>query len=128
MQTIPSRQGLTEGKMRTEKWALFLVLFATLLTSTGQLFYKLGIGSLSLVSVMDNYLLLLGLFLYITAMFLILIALKYGELSVLYPVIAMSYVWVALLSIFFLGEPVGFLKWSGVFAIVAGITLIGAGS
>lgn len=114
--------------MRTEKWAVFLVLSATLLTSTGQLFYKLGIGSLSLASLMNNYLLLLGLFLYIIAMFLILIALKYGELSVLYPVIAMSYVWVALLSIFFLGEPMSFFKWSGVFAIVAGIALIGAGS
>ena len=114
--------------MRTEKWAVFLVLFATLLTSTGQLFYKMGLERLSLASVMDNYLLLLGLFLYIIAMFLILIALKYGELSVLYPVIAMSYVWVALLSIFFLGEPMGFLKWSGVSAIIVGIALIGAGS
>jgi uncharacterized membrane protein len=54
-------------------------------------------------------------------------ALQGGELSVLYPLVSLGYVWVCLLSIRFLGERMNSVKWTGVAFIVAGVALIGVG-
>ena len=50
-----------------------------------------------------------------------------GEVSVLYPLLAMSYVWVSLLSIWFLGEVMTSVKWMGVMGIILGVSFIGIG-
>ena len=55
---------------------------------------------------------------------LFIFALKYGKLSVLYPVIATSYVWVALLSSKVLAEPLSIPKWGGITLILFGIALV----
>ena len=59
---------------------------------------------------------------------LLIIAFKGGEVSVLYPIIATSYVWVSLLSMKFLDEKINIFKWIGISIIIAGIILIGYGS
>ena len=46
----------------------------------------------------------------------------------LYPVISMSYVWVALFSKVFLHEEMNKYKWLGIILIVGGVILIGFGS
>jgi drug/metabolite transporter (DMT)-like permease len=56
-----------------------------------------------------------------------LIAFRGGELSVLYPLIALSYVWVAILSKIFLGDMMNPFKWAGIIFIMAGVSLIGIG-
>jgi uncharacterized membrane protein len=61
-----------------------------------------------------------------TAMFIP--ALKGGELSVLYPLVALTYVWVSLLSVKFLNEKMNKMKWIGILLILFGVTLIGIGS
>ena len=66
--------------------------------------------------------------LYIVGGILIIVALRGGEVSVLYPIIATSYIWVSFLSIYFLGEVMNAYKWLGVISIIAGIALIGYGS
>jgi len=58
---------------------------------------------------------------------ILVIALKHGELSVLYPIIAMSFVWVSFLSIIFLNEIMNIWKWAGVITIILGICFIGKG-
>ncbi len=55
---------------------------------------------------------------------LLVIALKHGNLSILYPILATSYIWVALLSVRFLDEPFSAAQWVGVLLIVGGISLI----
>jgi drug/metabolite transporter (DMT)-like permease len=45
-------------------------------------------------------------------------------LSVLYPVLATSYIWVGWLSVRYLGEPFSGVQWAGVVLIVLGIGLI----
>ena len=61
--------------------------------------------------------------------FLLIMALRDGELSVLYPIIAMSYVWVALLSMYFFGDHMNMFKVAGIALIIGGVALLGrAGS
>jgi drug/metabolite transporter (DMT)-like permease len=116
--------------MKTELWAIGLVLFATSLGSFGPLFLKKASGKISLnvKSLLMNRNLLIGLFFYAISTILFIPALKGGELSVLYPFVALVYVWVSLLSMKFLGERMSRMKWFGVLLILVGVSLIGLGS
>ena len=121
---------MANAKRKTATWAMALVFFFTFLTSTAQLFYKLGADKLKfdLMALATNYPLLLGAGLYVISAILLMIALRGGELSVLYPLVSLSYVWVSLLSIFFLNEQMNPLKWMGVCVIIIGVSYIGIGS
>lgn len=116
--------------MATKLWAALLVLFTTLLTSSAQLLWKKGSASLAfnISSIITNYYLIGGLLLYVVGGALIIISFRGGEVSVLYPIIATSYIWVSFLSIYFLGEIMNSFKWLGIASIIAGIVLIGLGS
>ncbi len=116
--------------MRTKWWSILLMVLCTFLTATGQLFWKISTKNLefSILSLITNYALILGFVLYALAAVLFVIALKYGDLSVLYPIIATSFIWVSLISLFFFNEALGFLKIFGVISILGGISLIGKGS
>lgn len=116
--------------MATKLWAALLVLFTTLLTSSAQLLWKKGSATLTfdISSIIANYYILGGILLYIIGGTLIILAFRGGEVSVLYPIIATSYIWVSLLSVKFLGEIMNNFKWIGIASIIAGIVLIGYGS
>ena len=109
--------------METKLWAVFLVLLCTLMTSTAQIVYKFGVRPFNI------YLILLGLIIYGIAASVLITALKGGDLSVLYPIIATSYIWVSLFSpIFFASDSMNLLKWVGIIFIILGISFIGFGS
>lgn len=116
--------------MKTKLWAMGMVLFCTLLTSTAQLFYKYGSAALNfnILSIITNTSLLMGLLLYAVGGTILILSFRGGEVSVLYPIIATSYIWVSFLSIYFLNESMNIFKWLGVFTIMMGIILIGYGS
>ena len=116
--------------MKTKPWAIGLVIASTALTATAQIFYKIAANNmtLSLASITSNLHLFIGLFIYGVAAMMLIIALKYGELSVLYPIISLSFVWVNLLSMRFLAEPLTALKWTGIIFIIAGVSFIGFGN
>ncbi len=116
--------------MATERWAVALVVFMTLITSTAQIFYKLAAVnfSLSVGGILLNWPLWVGGVLYIISSILMVISFKGGDISVLYPLIALSYVWVSIASpLVFQTDSMNPLKWSGVGAIVLGVSLIGIG-
>lgn len=69
--------------------------------------------------------LFLGYSLYGVSTLLMIAALKYGELSILYPVIAMTYVWVTILSVLIHNETLNLLKIGGLFSIVLGVAVLG---
>jgi undecaprenyl phosphate-alpha-L-ara4N flippase subunit ArnE len=50
--------------------------------------------------------------------------LKYGRLSILYPVLATSYIWVVLFSQIFLKEPFPAYKWVGIGLIIISVVII----
>ena len=116
--------------MAAKSWSVLLVLFTTLLTSSAQILWKIGSAALSfdIVNILTNYYLIGGVILYIVGGALIIISFRGGEVSVLYPIIATSYVWVSLLSVKFLGEQMNAFKWIGIAGIIMGIVLIGYGS
>ena len=118
--------------MATKLWAIGLVLVCTLLTSSAQIFYKKSVETLSwnILSIITNVNLIIGMALYLIGAILLILSFRGGEVSVLYPIIATSYIWVSFFSMYFLPEPelMTPFKWLGVFTIVAGIALIGFGS
>lgn len=116
--------------MATELWAVGLVVFATLIGALGPIYLKKGSKkfNLQIKEQMKNYELMLGVLFYGMATIIFIPALKGGELSVLYPLISLSYVWVSLLSIKLLNEKMNRFKWLGVVVIIIGVSFIGIGS
>jgi len=114
----------------TALWAILLMFLTTVLTSTAQTLYKLGIADLhfNIISIITNWPIILGLCIYAIGAGIMIIALKGGEVSVLYPIIATSYLWVSIISMIFFKEPMNALKWSGIATIMIGVSLIGLGS
>ncbi len=76
---------------------------------------------------LQNFPLLLGLLLYGTGMLLLLSALRTGDLSTLYPFVALSYIWVSILAFMFLGETLTLFHWLGILFIFGGVSAIGVG-
>ncbi|MDP2749741.1 MAG: hypothetical protein Q8O89_02835 [Nanoarchaeota archaeon] len=111
---------------------MIAILFTTILTSSAQILWKLGtqtIDTKNVSTIIFNPHIIGGFCIYGIGAFILISALKRGELSVLYPIIAMSYVWVALAVPFFIGnDSMNSLKWIGIAFIVLGVSCIGIGS
>ncbi|MDP3764991.1 MAG: EamA family transporter [Nanoarchaeota archaeon] len=116
--------------MATQLWAIGLVISATIIGAFGPILLKKASAKKlsSIKSLSTNYHLFGGVALYAIGTMLFIPALKGGELSVLYPFVALAYVWVSLLSVKFLGEKMNKLKWFGIVLIIVGVSLIGIGS
>ena len=71
-----------------------------------------------------NWQLALSLVLYIIGMLIYMFMLKNYELSVVYPLTSISYVFTMLLAMFFLGEAIPVVRWVGVFFVMLGVGLI----
>ena len=96
--------------MTTQLWAIGLVVLATMIGAFGPILLKKAsakkLSSIKLL--MKNYPLFGGVALYGVGTVLFIPALKGGDLSVLYPFVALVYVWVSLLSVKFLGAELPF--------------------
>lgn len=114
----------------TEAWAAGLVLFAAAVGAWGSLFFKKAADKLEFkpASLIKNKDLILGLFIYGSSTILYVIGIKGGELSVLFPLVSTGYIWVAFLSVKYMGEKMNLVKWAGIAMILFGVSLIGYGS
>ena len=111
---------------RKRRIAIILIFLTSMLVSLGQVFWKFGANELPLLT--DAFIpVLIGFIFYGSGSVLFIWSLKYLDLSYAYPIIALSYVWVCLLSPVFFNDYMTFLKWIGVFSIIFGISLIGLG-
>ena len=109
---------------------MLLVLGCTVLGAAAQIFMKLGANHLAhpgLIGMATNLPLLSGLALYGLSTVLLVLALKDGELSLLYPVIALTYVWVTALSLVLLHDQPNPYKLAGITIIVIGVSVLGRG-
>jgi drug/metabolite transporter (DMT)-like permease len=114
--------------MSTKLWAIGLVVFSTILISAAQVMYKFAADDLSFsFSILTNWYIYIGLALYAISFLALIIALKHGELSVLHPIIALSYFWVSIFSVYIFGEIIGVQRWLGVTIVVLGVIFIGLG-
>ena len=104
---------------------IILYLIAAFVGALGQALYKEGSGASQLtdpVSLLTNWRLLLGVGCYIAVMVLFVAAFRIGgELTVLYPVYATTFLWAAVLGVFLLDESFGVAKGLGVALIIAGV-------
>jgi uncharacterized membrane protein len=119
-----------EYRPYSRRRSIALVFGCTILGAFAQILFKLGLNSLghfSLIGVATNFRILAGLGLYGTSTLLLILALRDGELSLLYPVISLTYAWVTLLSLIWLGETMNPYKAIGILIIVFGVGLMGRG-
>jgi len=107
-----------------------LVFACTVLGAAAQMLMKIGLGHLShpgLVGYLTSVPLLGGYSLYGLNTVLMVFALRDGELSILYPIIALTYVWVTILSVVFFHESLNPFKLAGVAIVVVGVGVLGRG-
>jgi multidrug transporter EmrE-like cation transporter len=108
---------------------IIIVISCTLFTSLGQILFKYSSKNLTdIASIVTSMPLIFGLIAYALGSVLLIIALKYGDLSIVYPFIALSFIWVTLASIYLFQEHVNSLNWLGIASILLGVSFIGFGS
>jgi len=109
--------------------AILTVFGCTLLGAAGQILMKLGANTLgpsnSPLDMLLTPAIFFGYVLYALMTVLFIFALQHEELSILYPIISLTYVWVAGLSVVFLSESLGMIRILGVLTIVLGVTVLG---
>ncbi len=123
--------------------SFLLVFLCTLIGALGQMLIKTGASQLGVhvslpeilqkpgllftysLGILSNPRLFMGYVLYGINTFLMAAALKGRELSRLFPVIALTYVWVTFLSISLLGERMNWYRAGGIGLIVAGVSVLG---
>ena len=102
-------------------YAIALVVLAGVIGSFGAILLKQGSKRISF----GNKKLLIGLAIYGSSALIYIFSLRYGPLSILYPVASTAYIWISILSVRFLKEKMNLWKWAGITLIIAGISLIG---
>jgi multidrug transporter EmrE-like cation transporter len=125
--TAPTQSPIAQP---SSHWKGVLLVFScTVLGALAQLLIKKGtlsIGS-DLMSIVTDVPLIIGYAIYGVNTLLMVLALKDGEMSMLYPIIALTYVWTTLLSYTVLGEPSNAYKNIGIITIVLGVAVMGRG-
>jgi multidrug transporter EmrE-like cation transporter len=110
--------------------SIALVFCCTILGAAAQILMKWGANHLAspgLIGMATNMPLMAGYTLYGFSTVLLVLALKDGELSLLYPVIALTYVWVTALSFLIFHDTVNAFKVAGIVIIVAGVVVLSRG-
>jgi len=105
-----------------------LVFCCTILGAAAQILMKTGANHLAqpgLIGIATNLPLMAGYTLYGISTVLLVLALRHGELSLLYPVIALTYVWVTALSLLVFHDTANPFKLAGITIIVAGVAILG---
>jgi drug/metabolite transporter (DMT)-like permease len=108
--------------------SILLVLSASLVGSFGAVFLKRGAEPLKngLRHIL-NWNLAAGLSLFVGSSVPFVMGLRHGELSVLYPMVSLGYVWTMVWSKIFFNEPITRAKLGALAMILTGIVCIGVG-
>lgn len=102
------------------KKGIFLMLVSALCVCIGQLFWKLSAKQ-------GIVILLAGFCFYGIGALVMLLAYRFGKLSVLQPMLSLNYVLGTILAAFVLKEEISVLKCIGVLVIIAGVVMIAGG-
>jgi multidrug transporter EmrE-like cation transporter len=119
---------ISEAPARRQPVAL--VFCCTLLGAAAQVLMKTGANHMAhsgLLGMITNLPLMGGYCLYGISTLLLVPALKDGELSLLYPVLALTYVWVTVLSFLIFHDHINPWKLAGIVLIVFGVGVLGKG-
>jgi multidrug transporter EmrE-like cation transporter len=140
--TILEANSLIESRAAARR-SFLLMFFCTLIGAAAQMLIKQGSGQIGThvtlsdlmrhpllfvrfgLNMVTNTKLFFGYACYGINVLLIAVALKGRELSRLYPIIALTYVWVTFLSLALLDEHLNFFKSVGIAFIVGGVSVLG---
>jgi drug/metabolite transporter (DMT)-like permease len=113
----------------TAFYSILLVAIGCVIGAYGAILLKKGADRLrpGLKSLIRNTDLISGLGLYGFSTIFYLIALRGGELSILYPMVSVVYIFTAILSKLILKEELNSHKLIGISLIIIGVILIGVG-
>jgi len=100
---------------------IILMIIVTLLNAAAQFLLKKGVNGFF------NLYLLFGLLFYMFSALLLIIALKHGKLNVLYPIVSLTFIWVAVISVLFLSEEITYVQAGGIGSILMGVIFITKG-
>ncbi|WP_051273483.1 EamA family transporter [Desulfotruncus alcoholivorax] len=115
--------------MKLDFTIIILTIINALLMSSGQILWKMGVSKES-ISVIGDYLkilfnpyIILGILIYIITTLLWLYILNHADLTRVYPVTSLVFVFVTVAGIFILHESVFLIQWVGIGLICAGVIL-----
>ncbi len=116
--------------------SIILVFCCTLIGAAAQVLLKLGAAGiaphstplLTVLRILTTPALFSGYALYGVSTVLLVLALRHGELSLLYPVIALTFVWVTILSVLVFHETMNPFKVAGILTIMSGVAVLGRGT
>ena len=116
--------------MQTPASSIVLVLVSSFIGSFGAVFLKLGAEHLrgSLARLLNNYWLAIGIVLYLASSVFYVMGIAQGQLTVLYPMVSLGYIWAILWARLFFKEPFTMAKVGGLAMIVVGVALINFGN
>ncbi len=117
------------NKKKTAKFSIILMIFVTFILTIGNSLLKRAADNFSwnILGSIFNLYLIGGLFTVLIGGILFIVALKYGELSVLYPIVSLSFVWVVLYSKIFFQETLFLWQYIGIASIILGVSFLGVG-
>jgi multidrug transporter EmrE-like cation transporter len=109
--------------------SMLLVFAASVVGSFGAVFLKLGAARLngSILSFLNSRL-LLGVALFLGSSVFYALGIRGGQLSVLYPMVSLGYIWTLLWSKLFFDEAFTSGKLVGLGLILLGVFFVGLGS
>lgn len=112
--------------MTTPIHSILLVFCASFVGSFGAVFLKLGAGRLhrDWRTLLTNWRLGAGVAMYLLSFVFYYLGLKQGELSVLYPMVSLGYLWTMVWSKMFFQEEISRRKIGGVALILVGVILL----
>ena len=118
-----------------QRRSFLLVVCCTVIGAAAQVLIKKGAGALgpnpsilhTALAMVLTPTLFAGYSMYGVSTVLLVLALRHGQLSLLYPVFAMTYVWVTVLSVLVFHESMNPYKIAGIVIIVGGIAVLGRG-
>jgi multidrug transporter EmrE-like cation transporter len=111
--------------MKTPVSSMLLVLVASVVGSFGAVFLKMGAEKLKLgLRHVISFQAAAGVALFLTSSVFFVLGIKHGELSVLYPMASLGYIWTVLWSRLFFKEPFTKQKFLALGMILTGICLI----
>ena len=115
--------------MTTPISSILLVVLGSFIGSFGAVFLKLGSSRLQHgLRQIVNIRIAAGAAMYLLSTCFFIVALQKGELSVLFPLVSLGYVWTMLWSRLFFKEPFTRYKFLGLFLILVGVSFIGIGN